>query len=182
MKKIKYLILNLIIISTLSIIFTGCATTGINYNEKTKSLVLENNGEALVLSEVTASPFTKNKIYVVEEKGNSSKKTYWGTTTSPCTRIEVFEYLSLGTNRYYLSSVLDDLKEIYRGYKIKKYGQIYLATNGHKVTLAFETNNMHGIDSKTYIGVSNSCLMKFRKQYQNNNKSIWYKPTEIIEN
>ncbi|MEA3552763.1 MAG: hypothetical protein U9R39_00010 [Campylobacterota bacterium] len=172
---------NLSIFSILVLSFSGCATTSINFDKGTKSLVLINEGEEAQVSNITSSK-DNNKMYVVQNKGNSKRTTYIGAENSSCKVINVFEYLPLGMNRFYNSSVTDDLKHKYRGYKIKKYGQIYLANNSNRATLAFQTNGMHGVDSKTYIDISTKCLMKFSKKYQNDNKSIWYRPSKIIEN
>ena len=177
----KKWLLRLSILSILILSFSGCATTSINFDKGTKSLILTNEGEEVQVANITSSKDT-NKMYVVQNKGNSTRTTYIGAENSSCKVINVFQFLPLGMNRFYNSSVVDDLKQKYRGHKIKKYGQVYLANNRNRATLAFETNGMHGIDSKTYIDISTKCLMKFSEKYQNDNKSIWHRPTEIIKN
>jgi len=174
-------LLKLLVLSILILSFSSCATTSINFDKSTKSLILKNQGEEIKVTNVTASKDT-NKIYVMQNKGNSTRTTYIGTENSSCKVINIFKLLPLGMNRFYTSSVVDDLKRRYSGHIIKKYGQVYIVNNRNRATLAFETNGMHGVDSKTYIDVSTKCLMKFSEKYKNNNKSIWHKPTEIIKN
>lgn len=177
----KQQLLKLSILSVLILSFSGCAITSINFDKGAKSLVLINEGEKTKVSNITSSK-ENNKMYVVQNKGNSTRTTYIGAENSSCKVINVLQLLPLGMHRFYNSSVVDDLKQKYIGHKIKKYGQVYLANNSSRATLAFETNGMSGIDSKTYIDISTKCLMKFSKKYQNDNKSIWYRPTKIIKN
>ncbi len=177
----KISILNFIIILILTVIFNGCATTSISYNEDTNNLILTNKGEKIKISDITQQK--ENHIrYVVQSSGNSRNIVYSSTKDFSCKFINIFELLPLRENTFYLSSVLDDMKDIYKGFKIEKYGDIYLTHNTNEAMLGFETFGPDGVNSKTYITISTKCLMKFTNQYKNNPKSIWYKPTEIIEN
>ncbi len=177
----KTKLFKLFILSVISLYLGGCATASINYDKDTKILTLTNTDEISQMPNITLAK-DKYKGYITQRKGNSTRTTYIVSKNKSCKIINVFKYHPLSHNRYYESSVLDDLKKRYKGYKIEKYGRVYAAKNSHRGSLAFETHSTSGVDSKTYIDANIKCIKEFTNQNKKSKKSIWHKPVEVFEN
>ncbi|MEA3554027.1 MAG: hypothetical protein U9R39_06480 [Campylobacterota bacterium] len=153
-------LMNFVVATTLAIVFSGCATTGINYNKKLKEFTLTNNGKKSIFTKIELD-YSTNKNYVIQKKGNEEVTRYY-SKTSLCKKITVFEALPLGMNRYYLSNAYHDLKDRYKVNVVKRdrFAIVHLP---HKLIIGFDgSHNAHGPSSKTFIEMSPKCWNTFK--------------------
>ncbi len=158
-------------------IFNGCATTGFNYDKKQQQLVLTNNDKKIIISNVKLDN-KKYRYNLIEPKGNLIITRY-KSDSKYCKRINIYEYQPLSMNSYYLSNVEDNIKEVLNQNNIEKKDNFYIATNKHKILIAYESGSSSG------MGPSEKTLIEMKLKCWNNsieNSSIKYNKRVIDEN